>query len=81
MQPLSDRQFRLSRPAPKFLILEVIGLGRAEPIFIAASRSQDVTRSARRNPARVNFPRGLLGTPQRCALVSTAPSGTSPCVT
>src|ERR1700730_4357681 len=33
---------RLSRLAPKFLILEVIGLERAEPIFITASCSQDV---------------------------------------
>jgi hypothetical protein len=54
---------RLSRLAPKFLILEVIGLGRAEPIFIAASCSQDVIRSARRDPARVSFPRGWRGSP------------------
>ena len=52
---------RLSRLAPKFLILEVIGLGRAEPIFIAASRSQDVIRSARRDPTRVCFPCGWRG--------------------
>jgi hypothetical protein len=45
---------RLSRRAPKFLILEVIGLERAEPILITASRSQDVIRSARRDPARVS---------------------------
>jgi hypothetical protein len=52
---------RLSRRAPKFLILEVIGLERAEPILITASRSQDVIRSARRDPARVSFPRGCRG--------------------
>jgi hypothetical protein len=40
------------RLTPKFLILEVIGLGRAEPIFITACCSQDVMRSARREPAR-----------------------------
>jgi len=34
------------------------GSERAEPIFITASRSQDVMRSARRDPARVSFPRG-----------------------
>jgi len=32
--------------------LEVIGLGRAVPIFITACCSQDVMRSARRDPAR-----------------------------
>ena len=40
---------RLSQLAPKFLILEVIGLGKSEPIFIPASCSQDVMRSARRS--------------------------------
>ena len=40
------------RLTPKFLIPEVIGLGRAGPIFITACRSQDVMRSARRGPAR-----------------------------
>ena len=54
---------RLSRLAPKFLILEVIGLERAEPIFITASCSQDVMRFARRDPARVSFPRGWRGSP------------------
>jgi hypothetical protein len=39
------------------------GSERAEPIFIAASCSQDVIRSARRDPARVSFPRGWLGSP------------------
>ena len=33
------------------------------PIFIAAFCSQDVMRSARRDQARVSFPRGWLGTP------------------
>jgi hypothetical protein len=36
---------------------------RAEPIFITASCSQDVMRSARRDPARVSFPRGWRGSP------------------
>ena len=36
------------RLTPKFLIPEVIGLGRAGPIFSTACRSQDVMRSARR---------------------------------
>jgi hypothetical protein len=54
---------RLSRLAPKFLILEVIGLERAEPIFITASCSQDVMRFARRDPARVSFPLGWRGSP------------------
>jgi hypothetical protein len=40
------------RLTPKFLIPEVIGLGRAGPIFITACRSQDIMRSARRDPAR-----------------------------
>jgi hypothetical protein len=40
---------RLSRLAPKFLILEVIGLERAEPIFITASCSQDVMRRSPRS--------------------------------
>ena len=34
------------------------GSERAEPIFVTASCSQDVMRSARRDPARVSFPRG-----------------------
>jgi hypothetical protein len=42
--------------APKFLILEVIELYRVEPIFMAASCSQDVMRSARRVLARVGVP-------------------------
>jgi hypothetical protein len=50
----------LSRLAPKFLILEVIGLEKAEPIFITASRSQDIMRSAHRDPARV-FPSRMAG--------------------
>ena len=37
------------RLAPKSLMPEGVGSGRAGPIFIAASRSQDVMRSARRN--------------------------------
>ena len=40
------------RLTPKFLILEVIGLGKAEPIFITACCSQDIMQSARRDPAR-----------------------------
>jgi hypothetical protein len=39
------------------------GSERAEPIFIAASCSQDVIRFARRDPVRVSFPRGWLGSP------------------
>jgi hypothetical protein len=39
------------------------GSERAEPIFITASCSQDVMRFARRDPARVNFPRGWRGSP------------------
>jgi hypothetical protein len=39
------------------------GSERAEPTFITASCSQDVIRSARRDPARVSFPRGWLGSP------------------
>jgi hypothetical protein len=39
------------------------GSERAEPIFITASCSQDVMRSARRDPARVSFPRGWRGSP------------------
>src|ERR1700691_3972806 len=42
--------------APEFLILEVIELYRVEPIFMAASCSQDVMRSARRVLARVGVP-------------------------
>ena len=42
--------------APKFLIPEVIELYRAEPIFMAASFSQDIMRSARRVLARVGVP-------------------------
>src|SRR5690242_4705680 len=37
------------RLAPKSLMPEGVGPGRAGPIFIAASRSQDVMRSARRD--------------------------------
>jgi len=33
---------------------------KGEPIFIAASCSQDVMRCARRDRARVSFPRGWL---------------------
>jgi len=76
---------RSSRLAPKFLIPEVVGLGRAEPIFIAASHSQDVMRSARRDPARGQSPLRMAGYSLRCsrhqAVFNTAPSGTSPCVT
>jgi len=39
------------------------GSERAEPIFITASCSQDVMRSARRDPARISFPRGWRGSP------------------
>jgi hypothetical protein len=52
---------RSSRLAPKSLILEVVGLGRAEPIFIAASCSQDIMRSVRRDRARVSFPLQMAG--------------------
>src|SRR5260370_15997459 len=44
---------RSSRLAPKSLILEVVGLGRAEPIFIAASCSQDRIPSTLRDRARL----------------------------
>ena len=54
---------RASRLAPKSLILEVVGLGRAEPIFIAASCSQDVMRSARRDPGKGQLPSRMAGTP------------------
>jgi hypothetical protein len=39
------------------------GSERAEPIFITASCSQDVMRSARRDPARISVPRGWRGSP------------------
>ncbi len=39
------------------------GSERAEPILMTASRSQDVMRSARRDPARISFPRGWRGSP------------------
>src|SRR6266446_9025851 len=38
------------RLTPKSLILEVIGLGRMGPIFMAASCSQDVTRPIHQDP-------------------------------
>jgi hypothetical protein len=40
---------RSRRLAPKSLMPEGVGPGRAGPIFIAASRSQEVMRSARRD--------------------------------
>src|SRR5712671_3323450 len=45
------------RLTPKSLILEVIGLGRMGPIFMAASCSQDVTRPIHQDPTR-GSPRG-----------------------
>jgi hypothetical protein len=50
---------RSRRLAPKSLMPEGVGSGRAGPIFIAASRSQDVMRSARRN-RRGSAPRRWL---------------------
>src|SRR6266481_1482464 len=40
------------RLTPKSLILEVIGLGRMGPIFMAASCSQDVRRPIHQDPTR-----------------------------
>ena len=40
------------RLTPKSLVLEVIGLGRMEPIFTAASCSQDVMRPTHQDPTR-----------------------------
>jgi len=45
------------RLTPKSLILEVIGLERMGPIFMAASCSQDVTRPIHQDPTR-GSPRG-----------------------
>ena len=72
------------RLTPKSLILEVIGLGRMGPIFMAASCSQDVTRPIHQDPTR-GIPRGYCDDclDYACTMraFSTAPSGTSPWVT
>src|SRR5215472_15584420 len=71
------------RLTPKSLILEVIGLGRTAPIFMAASCSQDVTRPIHQDPTR-GSPRGYCddrSNSARYAAFSMAPSGTSPWVT
>src|SRR4029077_13958863 len=47
------------RLTPKSLILEVIGLGRMGPIFMAASCSQDVARPIHQDPTR-GFPSWIL---------------------
>src|ERR1700730_9089607 len=49
---------RSERLTPKSLILEVIGLERMGPIFMAASCSQDVMRPTHQDPTR-DSPRGL----------------------
>jgi hypothetical protein len=46
---------RSERLTPKSLILEVIGLGRMGPIFMAASCSQDVMRATHQDPTRVSL--------------------------
>ena len=71
------------RLTPKSLILEVIGLGRMGPIFMAASCSQDVMRPIHQDPTR-GSPRGCCDDRSnyaRSAAFSMAPSGTSPWVT
>src|ERR1700751_3896474 len=71
------------RLPPKSLILEVIGLGRMGPIFMAASSSQDVRRRIHQDPTR-GSPRGYCDDRSdyvRYAAFTTAPSGTSPWVT
>src|SRR3954453_11973740 len=69
------------RLAPKSLMPEGVGPGREGPIFIAASRSQDVMRSARRDRRGfiVSLADGWNSMASRAgqAAFSTAPSGTS----
>ena len=74
-----------ARLAPKLLILEVIGLGRAEPIFIAASLQPG--RYAVRPPSSrqgwSSLARRLIFVccaPRQAAFIA-APSGISPWVT
>jgi len=91
--PLLDRGLDAAEPhirsppaaaAPRFPVPEGVGPGRAGPICNAASRSQGVIRSARRD-RRGSAPSPMAGTRRRCApdqaAFSAAPSGTSPCAT
>src|ERR1700730_2455539 len=63
------------RLTPKSLILEVIGLGRMGPIFMAASCSQDVKRPIHQDPTR-GSPRGYCDNRSGCA--RTMPSARRP---
>ena len=71
------------RLTPKSLVLEVIGLGRMEPIFTAASCSQDVMRPTHQDPTRKTLVDAvtIVRIARHYAAFNTAPSGTSPWVT
>jgi hypothetical protein len=83
----AEPHIRLPQPrlAPKSLIPEVIGLGRAGPIFITASFSQNVMRSAPPRSSEDQHSSWMASTLSVCVshqvAFSIAPSGTSPWVT